>query len=412
MAATRRPKEPGESFVVTSLDDGGFTLRPLLWGASLVLVVAVVAASVVFFARHAAPATPRRVAPTGVPTTALPAGWHEAGPLGTQAVAFAPSDAAIGYACGRSAQGIFTVRTQDGGNQWTPPALLNDPSSTCSVAVDPTAPDDVVVNTGVVWRSTNAGATWHALALPNVKPGLPAVSTIAWAGGTLFAAFAWSPYYQHTLVASVAGGPFVAADPPLVALGGDPSQLTVQQLFGAGGSIYIGFSTAKVNFDFHYARRLNVGQTWQPVRFAKGGLALFPVAETPDDRGIIAQSSTNLLALTYDGGATWTTIAAPNQGLPALLPAAAGSTAAPDGTLIAEFRAAEHDQSNQTPVQFLFSQHGQWVAWSSHDPQHPIHVVADLTLTWDSHGHATHIWGIIQLDLPTTATTVLVTTAF
>jgi hypothetical protein len=399
MPVTRQPKEPGESFVVTSLDDRGFTLRPLLWGVSLALIVVLIAAGMAFFARRAPRSSPASVGPTAVPSVTLPTGWHIAG-RGIQAVAFAPSDSTLGYACGASPQGIFVVRTKDGGDQWSAPSALNDHDSACAVAVDPTAPGDVVVNTGVVWRSTDAGYTWHAWPLPNVKPGLPSVSAVAWAGTTLFAAFVWSPYYQHTLVASVAGAPFASADPPLAALGGDPGQPSVAQLFGAGGTIYAGFHAARAADGLHFIHSADGGQTWQIARFAHAGLALAPVAGTADDRGMIARSTSGTLALTYDGGATWAVVAAPP---PVQIPDPVSVTAAPDGTLIAEYVTINHGLSEQVRVDFLFSRHGQWAGWSSLSSQKLGHVVLDLTPTWDRHGHATQLWGIVQIDTSTTA---------
>lgn len=75
MRPARPKKGPGESFIVTSLDGpkSGITLRPFLWGATLLVVIAfIVVMGELRMQRQPNNAPP---APTNTPiTTSAPAG--------------------------------------------------------------------------------------------------------------------------------------------------------------------------------------------------------------------------------------------------------------------------------------------------------------------------------------------------
>jgi hypothetical protein len=75
MQPARKKKGPGESFIVTSLDGAtsGLTLRPFLWGATLVVAIAfIIVVGVLRMQRQPASAAPPA---TDTPiNTTVPAG--------------------------------------------------------------------------------------------------------------------------------------------------------------------------------------------------------------------------------------------------------------------------------------------------------------------------------------------------
>ena len=128
-------------------------------------------------------------------------------------VVFAASKPSVGYACTINSGGSLQIsKTTDGGVTWK---FLNNPiqinGTFCFVTVNPTNPNDVLVNDGspftyTIMRSKDGGVTWQ-----KQDAGTLAFGNWGWAGSTLLvgAIQTESQESQTALYKSVNGSRFV-----------------------------------------------------------------------------------------------------------------------------------------------------------------------------------------------------------
>ncbi len=174
--------------------------------------------------------------------------------------------------------------------------ILGDAANEPSIAVDPTAPNRIVIGwrqfdnvasnfrqAGQAW-SNNGGRSWHKTTL---SPGLFRSDPVlrAAADGTIYYnALAVDPTYQCWVHASTDGGQ--AWNTPTYSYGGDKQWMVVDQTTGPGrGFIHQWWSTAgNPHAPNQFSRSVNGSLSWQPPSLVAasptwGTMAMGPAGE-------------------------------------------------------------------------------------------------------------------------------------
>jgi hypothetical protein len=287
------------------------------------------------------PTPPIGATPTptvGLSTTYAQLGW--AAPPGMKQglvprVVFAASRPSVGYVCTAGPNGETQIsKTADGGATWT---FLSSPirATLCFVTVNPTNPNDVLVNDGspfhnTIVRSKDGGVTWQKQNAGNLS-----FQNWGWAGSTLLVGtiLTESPESLTALYKSVNGGPFVEVDQQGQLAGvklGLPSFLggTASQLYVQSGVVQLSDPVAvqEETFTSH-----DGGATWQKVTFAGGAVHLLDA--TADWRALIGLASDDLtrVEVSLDAGQTWRKLPVK----PSDVPGFGALYVTPDGSVIA-----------------------------------------------------------------------------
>jgi hypothetical protein len=348
-----------------------------------------------------APGTPDPCAPTppaGATPTATPAQANAYEQLGWTAppgvkqgyvphVVFSAAKPAVGYACTNDSGGALQIsKTTDGGATWT---FLNSPISgdLCHVTVNPTNPNDVLVNDGspfnnIIARSKDGGVTWQ-----KQSAGTMSFHTWGWAGSTLLVGTILTESQEPltALYKSDNGGPFVQIDkqgqlagvklalPSFV--GGTASQFYVQS-----GTVQLSDPAIVVEETF---TSRDGGATWQQATFAGGAVHL--IGSSTDGRALVGLASDDLtrVEVSLDTGQTWRKLPV----RPSDVPGFGALYVAPDGSVIAT---SQRQGMVDRPDNRIFLAHPGATQWS---------VAATLSLNgflqaiqWDVSGHPIALW--------------------
>lgn len=253
--------------------------------------------------------------PTATPTAPSTAGWTTVAALASaQAVAFAPGNPLIGYACGTQSPGASTTppvqfsATSDGGATWSAFAATPATGANCTLRVNPTNAQDIVLTgtqsnpfTNITYRSLNGGKTWAQLSFPgggNIDTGDP-----VWIGSTLYVAATsksnpTNGYTGHELARSVNGGALaLLTETTLVA--GVPAGFQPYDLFANGTALYVTLIGAGPTV---IAGTTNGGATWS--HFTAQGLPNLAFVLMAED-GKTLYSFGNGGFVSTDFGHTW-----------------------------------------------------------------------------------------------------------
>ncbi len=255
--------------------------------------------------------------------------WRQASlsspPVDVKDFAIDPADPRTAYAAA-----TYIYKTADGGATWSRLAGSIFVAPADEVLVDPRRPATVVAcNAGGAVRSTDAGTTWTALALPAGVPPCPLAFA---AGGRLYAAGAVSADdgSSWTPTAPLAAGALsLAADPSspdtlYAATGGRGVYRTVDgeaswQAASRGLQATLIYSVAvdPANDAVIYAgvqgagllRRGPAGSTWRPLLASPPALlAIDPLHPQNLYAGLFRDDLLSGLLGSKDGGATWETV--------------------------------------------------------------------------------------------------------
>ena len=438
------PSHPGDSFVRTNLDQHGNARR--IWLLLTVLGLAatgIIVGTIILLPLHSKPIQPvvvhltptatylptytlAPVPPTATATaTATPdlsqaypqPGWAIAGPHNATAVAFAPNNPTVGYACGptvaipyvsaqlsQSSSGgedfSFAVRSAQGWGKWT---SLNISAATCSLQVDPTNPQDVALllnhcdlclpgGASDLYRTEDGGAHWIQQIVP-VDPkdpqGFSGFQDVFWAGDTLFAdrftAMGADQQMTHFILASRHGQALTWVDD---ALGLNWTHLgSVQATVNTTCYVDVWLPAANqgISSFLHY-QSADGGLHWTPTRqFTTGADPIDLTLSSPDGHALIGSVTYPGTGGVYpsphyyrslNGGQTW-------QPFPSTIGDRQSFFLAPDGTLLyVELNANAHQVFRWDPGASAVTALGQ---------PFPGQVTLSA-LEVDSRGHPVAIW--------------------
>jgi hypothetical protein len=291
------------------------------------------------------PCTPTPpIGATPTPTVALSTTYAQLGwtaPPGVKQglvprVVFAASRPSVGYVCtaGPNAETQIS-KTTDGGATWTflSSPIMSSPikATLCFVTVNPTNPNDVLVNddSPIIVRSKDGGVTWQrqntSLAFQNW----------GWAGSTLLVGtiLTDSPESLTALYKSDNGGPFVQLDKQGQIAGvklGLPAFLggTAAQLYVQSGNLQL---SQPQSFQEETYTSRDGGTTWQKMTFAGGAVHLLDASA--DGRAFIGLDSDDLtrVEVSLDAGQTWRKLPVK----PSDVPGFGALYVTPDGSVIA-----------------------------------------------------------------------------
>jgi hypothetical protein len=306
---------------------------------------------------------------------------------------FAASKPNVGYACTTGPNGETQIsKTTDGGATWT---YLSSPirATFCFVTVNPTNPNDVLVNDGspfnnTIVRSKDGGVTWQ-----KQNAGTLAFQKWGWAGSTLLVGTILTESQESltALYKSVNGGPFVEVDQQGKLAGvklGLPSFVggTASQLYVQSGIVQLSdpVSVQEETFTSH-----DDGATWQKATFAGGAVHL--IDATADWRALIGLASDDLtrVEVSLDAGQTW-------RKLPVKPSDVSGFGAlymAPDGSVIATSQRLGMVDRPDNRVFLARPSATQWSVAATLPPNSALE-----TIQWDASGHPIALWADYATD--------------
>jgi photosystem II stability/assembly factor-like uncharacterized protein len=333
--------------------------------------------------------------PTGTP--AQSSAYEQLGWKAAQGVAkglvprvvYSTSKPSAGYACTISSGGSLQIsKTTDGGVTWK---FLNNPiqinGTFCFVTVNPTNPNDVLVNDGspftnTIVRSKDGGVTWQ-----KQNAGTLAFQNWGWAGSTLLVGTILTESQEPltALYKSVNGGPFVQVDQQWMLAGVKlslPTFLggTTSQLFVQSGTVQLSDPTIVVEETF---TSHDGGATWQRVTFAGGAVHLLDASA--DRRALIGLASDDLtrVEVSLDAGQTWRKLPVKPSGVPGF----GALFVTPDGSVIATSQRL--GMANQPDNRVFLARPGatQWTI-----PATLPENAALQTIQCDTAGRASALW--------------------
>jgi hypothetical protein len=440
-------QRPDDSLIESSLGSGGLSTRKLLLLTLLGVLLMATIGGTVYLLRtlpdasttaHTNPpststtssisvvgtsslsSTPNPT-PSPTPTVTLAAQWHHDASLDTVlAIATAPSQPAIAYACyGVTANGrgvIGILQSSDGGTQWN--TLTKDvaPGYDCAISVDPTNPQDIAMTVNpcapmgcstatdafqALFRSHDGGVTWAHMALPAspIPEGLAGPMT--WSGTTLFAQAQYDLSQPqdiakvYPLAVSLNGGPLTWRNNPTI-------NGKVAYMVLVAGLPHILYAGLQAQYSGSYAcsgapqvdlvASTNLGQSWSPATLADANGPLQFYFVDPSSNALAAVDAQNNTVVSFDGGLTWrqTPALAQNQGI------CGNFYIAPDGTCVANFITVNAAEPLQTLAAYIAAPGA--TAWHPLDPHNTLPTTI-LALTYDAQGHPYRLWAWLNTGM-------------
>lgn len=415
--------------LVEPLDSSGSTqrrgveLRPLLNIASLALLLALLLAGAATVLRLRSSGATRSVITSDIQIVLSSSGangWNPGGTAGAQDIAFAPSAPALAYDCGAPTLSLTTFTpvpiavsaSRDGGRTWR---ALPSPGTgvTCSITVNPTAPQDVVLMVSpsstfaskpiVLYRSFDGGRTWTRWTLPprlGAQFGDAQYATWAWAGSSLFL----TPYYPGTigygdLAASIAGRPFVWVQQNGL-FRSAPDDASINQLLGTPSALYaVLFSQSTCTQSCtRVLTSSDGGSSWSVYAPTFQGHPIALLFQNDDGRTLFGgyfddpAQAAHEYVYSSDGGVTW-------RQLPPLPPRSIASDmfATPDGTDYATLDTnPEAPTGSIQPGVYRLSPHAS--AWTFVAP--PVDDGSGpVVVSWNAAGHPLLLWSNIHTSI-------------
>jgi hypothetical protein len=285
-------------------------------------------------------------------------------------------------------------KTTDGGVTWK---FLNNPiqinGTFCFVTVNPTNPNDVLVNDGspftnTIVRSKDGGVTWQ-----KQNAGTLAFGNWGWAGSTLLVGTIQTESQESrtALYKSVNGGPFVQVDQQGMLAGVKlslPTFLggTTSQLFVQSGTIQLSDPVIVVEETF---TSHDGGATWQQATFAGGAVHLLDASA--DGRAFVGLASDDLtrVEVSLDAGQNWRKLPVKPSGVPGF----GALFVTPDGSVIGTSQRL--GMANQPDHRVFLARPGA-TQWSV-----PATLPENASVAWvsaDSSGRPTALWASYATD--------------
>lgn len=373
--------------------------------------------------------------PTTGPAAPIPhlADWQSSGPAFAKFITFAQSDPLTGYACGRAylngSSGLSALSapqhsvtpgpdllesnlplgvTHDGGKTWQT-ITTTIRGLECSVTVDPVNPRDILIRyttcpdtctfynvnyqgkNPYMARSLDGGQTWARVTLPSdpdYHNGMLLGDTV-WVGSTLFVSA------QQNTPTNALGKSYILKSEQGTALTFLAHQVDVYSMIGQGDTLYVpGNRSVAITRDG--------GATWTNQQLSHNNLAITLVTANTDGSILLGSYFTTdgpqpaglpdhlPLLESRDGGVTWVILPSPaNSAFFENGISKDSASIAPDGTIVAMcdiFKTTDY-KIHAFGYYTLAPGSQTWQKQATTVPE------MLLTVSYDAQGHPARLWG-------------------